>query len=151
MRATDREIKVTEYDKVIAIMQNGVFKIMAPPEKTLLEGKLVYLDVFDPAKGLAITVVYRDKEKIPWAKKVVIQAFIHDKEYELIKERAGRIDYLSTAQGGIVTAHMVPAPRLRITEESFDLATLEAGGTGSRGSRVAERATAKITVAPSAV
>jgi topoisomerase-4 subunit A len=150
VRATDREIKVTEYDKVIAIMQNGVFKIMAPPEKTLLEGKLVYLDVFDPAKGLAITVVYRDKEKIPWAKKVVIQAFIHDKEYELIKERAGRIDYLSTAQGGIVTAHMVPAPRLRITEESFDLATLEAGGTGSRGSRVAERATAKITVAPSA-
>jgi topoisomerase-4 subunit A len=151
VKASDREIKVTEYDKVIAIMQNGVYRIMAPPEKTLLEGKVLYLEVFDPAKGLALTIIYRDKEKIPWAKKVLIQAFIHDKEYELIKERAGRIDYLSTSPRGTATAYMVPVPRLRVTEESLDLATVEPGGIASRGTRIAERATAKITVsAPSA-
>jgi hypothetical protein len=46
---------------------------------------------------------------------------------------------------------MVPVPRLRVTEESLDLATVEPGGIASRGTRIAERATAKITVsAPSA-
>jgi topoisomerase-4 subunit A len=150
VKASDREIKVTEYDKVIAIMQNGVYRIMAPPEKTLLEGKVIYLEVFDPAKGLALTVIYRDKEKIPWAKKVLIQGFIHDKDYELIKERAGRVDYISTSPKGIATAFMVPVPRLRVTEESLDLSTVEAGGIASRGTRIAERPTAKITVGPPA-
>jgi topoisomerase-4 subunit A len=149
VKANDREIKVTEYDKVIAIMQNGVFRIMAPPEKTLLEGKVVHLEVFDPAKGLALVVVYRDKQKIPYAKKVHIQAFIHDKEYELIKERAGRIDHLLSTARGVATSYMVPVPRLRVTEESFDLSTLELSGLAARGSRIAERPTAKIVIADS--
>jgi topoisomerase IV subunit A len=149
VKASDREIKVTEYDKVIAIMQNGVYRIMAPPEKTLLEGKVVHLEVFDPAKGLPLVVVYRDKQKIPWAKKVHIQAFIHDKEYELIKERAGRIDHLLTTARGVATSHMVIVPRLRVTEESFDLSTLELSGLTARGSRIAERPTAKIVIAAS--
>lgn len=149
VRGADRELKVTEYDKVIAIMQNGVYRIMAPPEKTLLEGKVLHLEVFDPAKGLAMTVLYRDKQKIPWAKKVHIQAFIHDKEYELIKERAGRIDHLlfgSSGLKGTVTCEMVEVPRLRVKEETFDLATLEPSGIGARGTRMAERATAKIVL-----
>jgi len=146
VKSADRELKVTEYDKVIAIMQNGVYKIMAPPEKTMLEGKVVHLDIFDPAKGLSFVLVYRDKEKIPWAKKVQIQSFIHDKEYELIKDRQGRVDYLSTAPGGVAVCQMVPAPRLRVHEEKFDLAKLEPCGLASRGTKIAERATAKIVV-----
>lgn len=152
VKSSDRELKVTEYDKVIAIMQNGVYKIMAPPEKTLLEGKVLHLDIFDPAKGLALTVLYRDKEKLPWAKKVQIQGFIHDKEYELIKERAGKVDHLlfgSAGLKGTVTSQMVPVPRLRVHEETFDLATLEQSGLASRGTRIAERATAKIVLGDS--
>ncbi len=147
VKASDREIKVTEYDKVIAIMQNGVYRIMAPPEKTLLEGKVIHLEIFDPEKGLPLVVVYRDKQKVPWAKKVHIQSFIHDKEYELIKERAGRIDHLLTKARGIATSHMVPVPRLRVHEERFDLATLELSGLAARGTRIAERPTAKIVIA----
>lgn len=142
----DKELRCNEYDKIIAIMQNGVFRIMSPPEKTLLAGKLIYLEKFDPAKGLDLVVAYRDKEKIPWAKKVHIQGFIHDKEYELIKEREGRIDYLSTKAIGKATCTMVPAPRLRVTEEVFDLANLEECGLASRGTRMAERPTQKIVV-----
>ena len=149
VKTSDRELKVTEYDKVIAIMQNGVYKIMAPPDKTLLEGKVLYLETFDPAKGLALTVIYRDKEKLPWAKKIHIQGFIHDKEYELIKERAGKIDHLLFGSAGLkgrVTSQMVPVPRLRVHEETFDLATLEQSGIAARGTRIAERATAKVVL-----
>ena len=146
VKSADREMKVTEYTKIIVIFQDGVYRIMAPPEKTVLQGKIVHLDVFDPEKGFAFTMVYRDKQKIPWAKKVHITSFIHDKEYELIKERAGKIDYLSTAPGGIVTCHMVPQPKQRVHEESFDLAKVEPCGLAARGTRLAERPTAKVVV-----
>ncbi len=119
---------------------------MAPPEKTLLEGRLVYLDKFDPEKGLDLVVVYRDKEKIPWAKKVHIQSFIHDKEYELIKGRAGRIDHLLFKAVGTATCQMILVPRLRVHEETFDLSTLEECGLAARGTRLAERPTQKVVI-----
>jgi len=146
VRAGDRELKVSEYDKVIAILQNGVYRIMAPPEKTLLEGKVLMLDRFDPEKGLTLTVVYRDKAKIPFAKKVHIQGFIHDKEYELIKERAGRIDHLSTAPGGTCTCHYAPAKYQRVAESVTDLASIELCGVNARGTRIGDKPTAKVVV-----
>ncbi len=149
VKVYDREIKCSEYDKVIAIMNNGVYRIMAPTDKILLEGKLIYLDLFDADKGIDLVVIYRDKEKIPWAKKVQIKAFIKDREYELIKDGAGKIDHLlfgNAGTKGIVTSHMVPAPRLRVTEETFDLKTLESCGMAARGTRIAERAAAKTAL-----
>lgn len=146
VKSADKELRCSEYDKIIAIMQNGVYRIMAPPEKTLLEGKLIHLDKFDPEKGLDLVVVYRDKEKIPWAKKIHIQGFIHDKDYELIKERAGRVDHLLFKSAGIATSQIIPAPRLRVFEETFDLATLEECGLAARGTRIAERPTQKVVI-----
>jgi topoisomerase-4 subunit A len=150
VKVYDREIKCSEYDKIIAIMQNGTYRIMAPTDKILLEGKLIHLDLFDPEKGIDLVVIYRDKEKIPWAKKVQIKAFIKDREYELIKDGAGRVDHLLFGKDGLkgkVTSEMVPVPRLRVHEETFDLATLEPCGIAARGTRIAERATAKTIVA----
>ena len=150
VKVYDREIKCSEYDKIIAIMANGVYRIMAPTDKVLLEGKLIHLDLFNPEKGIDLVVLYRDKEKIPWAKKVQIKAFIKDREYELIKDGAGKVDHLlfgNAGAKGIVTSQMIPAPRLRVTEETFDLKTLEVCGMAARGTRIAERPTAKVILA----
>lgn len=149
VKVYDREIKCSEFDKVMAIMQNGVYRIMAPTDKILLEGKVLYLELFDPEKGVDLVVLYRDKKKIPWAKKVTIKAFIKDKEYELIKDRAGRVDHLlfgTAGEKGTVINHMVPAPRLRVAQETFNLKNLEVCGIGSRGTKMAERPTAKIVI-----
>jgi topoisomerase-4 subunit A len=149
VKVYDREIKCSEYDKIIAIMGNGVYRIMAPTDKILLEGKLIHLDLFDPEKGIDLVVIYRDKQKIPWAKKVQIKAFIKDREYELIKDGAGKVDHLLFGKDGLkgkVTSEMVPVPRLRVHEETFDLATLEPCGIAARGTKIAERATAKTII-----
>ena len=149
VKTFDLEIKCSEFDKILAIMNNGVYRIMAPTEKILLEGKVLYLDLFDPDKGVELVALYRDKQKIPWAKKVFIKGFIKDKEYELIKDREGRIDHLlfgNNGAKGTVTNHMVPAPRLRVSQETFSLKSLEVCGMSSRGTKMAERPTAKITL-----
>ena len=150
VKVYDREIKCSEYDKIIAIMNNGVYRIMAPTDKILLEGKVIHLELFDAEKGIDLVVLYRDKEKIPWAKKVQIKAFIKDREYELIKDGAGKVDHLlfgNAGTKGLVTSQMVPVPRLRVTEETFNLKTLEVCGMSSRGTKIAERATAKVVIA----
>lgn len=153
VKVYDREIRCSEYDKIIAIMQDGSYRIMAPTDKILLEGKLLHLDLFDEEKGLDLVVLYRDKKKIPWAKKVLIKAFIKDREYELIKERAGKVDQLLFGKDGLsgtAISKLVPAPRMRINEQRFNLATLEQSGLGARGTRIASRPATKIGFAKAA-
>lgn len=148
VKASDRELKVSEYDKVIVITQNGVYRIMAPPEKTVIEGKILYLDRFDEEQGLTLTIVYRDGDREPWGKLVTITSFIKDKEYELIKERDGRIEHLSTAKGGICTLHFTPAKGQRVHEQVVDLGTLEPCGVATRGTKLAAKPVQKVVVKP---
>lgn len=146
VKGGDKEFKVTEYDKILVIFQDGSYQVIAPPEKTVLEGKVLHLDIFDESKGFTFVMVYRDKEKIPWGKKVVIKSFIKGKMYELIKD-GGRIDHFITGTTlGKLTCHFVPADRQRITEAVIDVASIEEVSTvGSRGQKLADKPTAKIT------
>ncbi len=146
VRGGDRELKVSEYDKILIITDDGMYKIIAPPDKTVIEGKIRHLDVFDPEKGFSFTMVYRDKEKIPWAKITTIQSFIKDREYELIKDRAGKIMYFSTDKGGVATCEYLPAKGQRIHESVTDLSTVEPCGVNARGSRIGDKPTTKVVV-----
>lgn len=146
VKAADREMKVSEYDKIIAVTQNGVYRIMSPPEKTVIEGKIIHLDTFDPEAGLTITMVYRDGDREPWAKVTTISSFIKDKEYELIKDRDGKIDYFSVKKGGVCTLHFTPAKGQRIHEQTVDLAAIEPCGVAARGTKLADKAVQKVVV-----
>jgi topoisomerase-4 subunit A len=146
VKGGDRELKVSEYDKIIAIMQDGMYRIMGPTEKTLLEGKLLHLDIFDETSGLTITVVYRDKDREPWGKVTTISSFIKDREYELIKDRAGKIDYFAVGTGGVATLHFAPHKGQRVHEQVVDLGTIEPCGVATRGTKLADKPVQKITV-----
>ncbi|MCX8039676.1 MAG: DNA topoisomerase IV subunit A [Planctomycetota bacterium] len=146
VKGGERELKVSEYDKLIAITQDGVYRIMSPPEKTLIEGKLVHLDRFDDEQGLTLTLIYRDEERRPWGKVTTISSYIKDKEYELIKGRAGRIEWLGVGRGGIATLHFAPAKGQRIHELVVDLATLEPCGVAARGSKLADKPVQRVVV-----
>lgn len=146
VKGGDRELKVTEYDKVLVIFQDGTWQVMAPPEKTVLEGKILHLGVLDEEKGFAFSMAYRDKEKIPWGKKVVIKSFIKGKTYELIKD-GGRIDWFSTETGGTLVCQFVPADRQRVTEAQVAVSALEeVGNASARGQKLADKPTAKIVL-----
>ena len=150
VRASDRELKVTEYDRILVITEDGGYKIMAPPEKTVIEGKILHLAVFDPEKGQPITIVYIDEDKTPWAKVTTITSFIKDRDYELIKDRKGRILYFSTENHppkGIATCHLNPFKGQRVTEETIDLAKVEPCSVSARGTHICDKSTRKVTVA----
>jgi len=146
VRGSAYTLTVSEYDKILAISDDGSYRIMSPPNKVLLSGKALYCDLFDTEQGAVFTVVYRDKAKNAYAKKVHIARFIHDKEYQLIKDKAGKIDLLIPGEAeGKVLLHFVPVKRQKIKGITFDLSDLEFCGISARGTRLATKPVAKVT------
>ena len=91
-------------------------------------------------------MVYKDKEKTVWAKRSSITGFIKDKEYELIKDRAGKIEYLATDTLGEVVMTFAPTGRGKPTEARFELQALEPCGLTARGTHLADKPVTKVTV-----
>lgn len=138
-------LQVTEFDLVLGIADDGSFRVMTAPEKQLFTGRLLHAQVFDPEAGAEFTVVYRDAKRIPFAKRVHIQRFIRNKEYALIKDKAGKLDLLIPgAADGAAWLKFAPAKRQRVKETTFDLATLEPTGVTARGVRLAPKPVAQV-------
>jgi len=140
-----RELLASEYDLILGIMNDGSYRIMTPPEKLLMPGKLLYLELFDPDVGAEFTVVYRDHTKHAFGKRVRIQKFIRNREYLLIKDKAGRIDLLLPGHAkGSLSLEYVKTPRQRVRAGSFKLSKLEPMGVGARGVRLAPKAVSRV-------
>ncbi len=139
------QLSLSEYDRVLIISKDGSYRIIGPEEKTLIPGKVIYLDIFDPEEGARFTVVYRDKARIAWAKKIHIRAFTRNREYELIKDKAGKVDILMVgASDDTIHMDFVPAKRQRVREARFDLSILEEVGATARGRRLAPKPVLKL-------
>ena len=145
VRGQHFKMTVSEFDLVLSIASDGTYRIMPPPEKVLLSGKLLHCEPFDPNKGAEFTVVYRDKQKIAYGKRVRIEKFIRNREYQLIKDKAGKVDLLlgSDAQGTL-KMDFVPAKRQRVKHATFDIGELTFVSPAARGARLAPKAVAKM-------
>ncbi len=138
-------IAMSEYDRVLFISKDGSYRIVAPEEKILIPGKVIYWEPFDQENGTKFTVVYRDEERIAWAKKVHIHKFIKDREYELIKDKKGKIDLLIPGDvQGPIRVQFAPAKRQRVTEADFDLTEVEFSGVTAKGRRVSPKPVTRV-------
>ena len=147
VRGSNFNLTVTEYDRVLAVTSDGTYRIMAPPEKVLLPGKLLYCRVFDQESGCDLTLVYRDADKKAWGKRVVIDKFITDKVYHLFGASSSGIDYLTvTRRAPRIRLSFVPKPRQKIKEAAYDLADLSPCGTSARGTLLHPKPVARMRI-----
>jgi topoisomerase-4 subunit A len=138
---------VSEFDKILSISQDGTFRVVSPSEKFLVPGKVLWMGVMPEAGGLDFTVLYRDKQKNAFAKKISIERYTRGREYELIKGKAGKIDHLIEGHASNrVHLDFVPAARQRVSEADFELADLEVTGIAARGARMAPKPISKVKV-----
>jgi topoisomerase-4 subunit A len=139
------QLTASEYDRILLVSRDGSFRIIAPEAKVLIPSPVIHAEVFDQERGAPFTVVYRDAGKIAWGKKVHIKAFIRDREYELVKDKQGRVDLLIPGDcNDTVHVDFVPAKRQRVHEAEFDLGELELTGVTARGRRIAPKPAAKV-------
>lgn len=149
VRGSEHHLTVSEYDRVLAISDDGTYRVMQAPTKSYLPGKVLYLDIFDEQEGATFYVVYRDADKIAYGKLVHILKYIKDKEYRLIKDEGGSVDQLlipSEKHPGEVQLKHVPQKRQRVKETFFDLAALEFTGVTARGTRLASKPVSKVVL-----
>ncbi len=145
VRGQQFKMTVSEYDLILGVASDGSYRIMPPPEKILWTGKLIHCEPFDPDKGAEFTVVYRDKQKIAYGKRVRIEKFIRNREYHLIKGKAGKLDLLLAGDAqGTLKLDFVPAKRQRVKKAEYDLVDLQFISPTARGSRLAPKAVAKM-------
>jgi topoisomerase-4 subunit A len=145
VKGTAYQFTVSEYDRFLVICKDGTFRIIGPEAKMLIPGKVVYFDLFDQESGKEFTVIYRDKGRMAYAKKIHIKRFIRDREYELIKGKLGKLDHL--IQGHVdfdVHLIFVPTKRQRVRETTFALADLNPISVTARGSRMASKPISKM-------
>ena len=151
VRGDQFKMTVSEYALILGVASDGTYRVMSPPEKILFSGKLLHCEPFDPDKGVEFTIVYRDKQKIAYGKRIRIEKFIRNREYALIKGKAGKIDLIlpGDAQGKL-QMDFVPAKRQRVKKGTYDIAELQFISPTARGSRLAPKAVAKIKLEKSA-
>ena len=98
--------------------------------------------------GKDFTIVYRDKDKVAWGKRIHIQKYITDKVYELTGGSPTGIDYLSDRKvGRTIKLTFVTAPRQRLKSFDFDLNTLSPTGLSARGKRLHAKPVRRIWLA----
>ena len=84
-------------------------------------------------------------DKMIYGKKIHIRAFIKDREYQLVKDPKGRVDFLIEGESDdLIHMDYVAAKRQRVHEADFDLAELEFKGVSALGRRLAPKPVAKL-------
>jgi topoisomerase-4 subunit A len=147
VKGSDSQIVVSEYDRVLIILDNGTYRVVAPPDKIFLDGKVLWCTVFNPSRGAAFAFVYRDDRGVAWGKKVKITKFITDKLYTLYPPSKNKIIYFTNRKPlPKVRLLFEKAKRQKVKEAMFELENLKWCTNASRGLRLHEKPVAKIDV-----
>lgn len=156
VKSGDTSFSMSQYDRVLVVSNDGSYRILGPEEKVLIPGRVLHIAPFDEEVGRVFTVVYRNKDKIAYAKKIRIQRYIRGREYQLIKgPKGGRVDLLleekmrkeglfDVPDLGKIHVTFVPKPRQRVNEAEFDLDLLDMTSPGALGRRVAPKPVSKV-------
>lgn len=150
VRASEFVLNASDYDKILVVTEDGAYRVMSPPEKAFLPAPVLHAAVFDPEKGAHLNLVWLDAARAPWGKRVKIERFITNKVYSLVKEGAAGIAFLSTDRRnpGVVQIDFVPQKRAKLKTITVDLAKVPECGLAARGTRLATKPVAKVTLAP---
>ena len=145
VKGADHHHTMSEYDKVLLVSSDGTYRIVGPEEKVLVPGKLVWCAPFDPEAGQHAVVVYRDKGKMCFGKRIQIKGFVRGREYRLIKDAGGTLDlFVDEQKPGEVHLRFVHKARQRVAEATFDLDELEVTSPGAKGRRLAPKPVARV-------
>jgi topoisomerase-4 subunit A len=139
------KLSVSEFDLILAIAKDGSYRIMPPPDRMLFDAKLLYCAVFDPEQPEEFVVVYRDAKRICFGKRIAIEKFVRNREYKLIRDKAGRIDLLlRPEEAGVLSLAYTPATRQRIKGSKFDLGDLIPTAASARGTRLGAKPVSRL-------
>jgi len=138
----------SEYDKLLLIYQNGVYKVINVIDKLFVGHDLAWLGKVD--EKLIFNLVYREGgQGLCYAKRFHCPKFILEKEYRLFPEHKNSVIlFLSTGEGGRLRVHLAPSKRAQHNYVDCCFSDVLIKGVAALGKRVSNRPVRRIAELP---
>ena len=138
----------SEYDKLLLIFQNGMYKVINVIDKLFVGHDVLWLGKVEEKR--VFNILYREgSQNLCYVKRFNSPKFILEKEYRLFPEhKNSAILFLSTGDGGRVRVHLAPSKRARhnFVDCSFNEVLIK--GASALGKRVSDRPVRRIAELP---
>ncbi|MCK5804697.1 MAG: DNA topoisomerase IV subunit A, partial [Lentisphaeria bacterium] len=138
----DPPLTCTEFDKLVLLRNDGVFKVIPIPEK-LYTGPVKYLRKLDKVQIYSMVYHHR-KRKTYFVKRFRIERFIMDREYKTLPPGC-IIDMLSSNHGLVIQFDFKPSTRSSETSTTFDFSKVIVRSATARGYKVTDRSVQGFT------
>ena len=141
LRNAETLFKVSEFDKVLFIRNDGSYMACKAPSKLYVGKDLLYCGLAekDAAASVVFTILYIElKTKYVYIKRCKIEQFIMERNYHLVPENS-KILKLTTAPAGTIILKYKPKPRLQKLEEDFRIDEYLVKGSKAGGVRLSTK------------
>ncbi len=134
----------SEYDKLLLIFKNGMYKVINVTDKLFVGHDLLWVNKLQ--QKLVFNIVYRDgRENRAYIKRFVTPKFILDKEYHLFAEhKRSLIQFLTTESEGRIRVYFAPSKRAKHNYADFDWNEFLIKGVAAKGKRISPRVVRRI-------
>jgi topoisomerase-4 subunit A len=134
----------SEYDKLLLINENGMYKAINVPDKIFVGHNLSWVGKVD--ESVNFNVVYREgAQGLAMIKRFKMPKFILEKEYRLFPENTrSQIMFLSTGAGSHVRIYFAPSKRASHNYGDFAFDDFLIKGASALGKRVSPRLVRRV-------
>lgn len=143
----DSSLTCSEYDKLLIIFADGLYKVIPAVEKLYVGQELQWFGIVE--KDIIFNVIYRDgTENYAYLKRFTTPSFILEKEYRLFPEhKRSRILHLDFGENKHAKIGLAPSSRARTNsmEVAFDDFLIK--NVAAKGKRLSNRVVRKVVPA----
>jgi topoisomerase-4 subunit A len=129
-------MRVSPYDRVLVIRQDGTYSVADAPDKLFVGKGMLYCGLVD--KEVIFTVLYRDGKRLPYIKRSHIDQFILNRAYRLVPDGC-KLLKLTTETDRRISLDYKPKARVRVLHEEFAISDYPVRGVKAGGIRLALR------------
>jgi len=144
--ASDLECCCSEYDRLLLIFKDGLYKVIPVPDKLFVGPDLYWLGVVK--NDLVFNLIYRHgPENLAYVKRFAMPKFILNREYHLFEEdkRSAILLLLLGKEGLRVRASLAPSARAKHNAVEIDLDEVLIKGVSAKGKRLANRTVRRVS------
>ena len=134
----------SEYDRMLLIFSNGMYKVINVTDKLFVEHNLAWVGKLE--EKIVFNIIYRDGARnMSYIKRFRSPKFILDKEYHLFTEhKRSQIQFLEIGEGVRARVYFVASRRAKsnIFDCNFDEFLIK--GSGAIGKRISTRSVRRV-------
>ena len=140
----DISFSCSEYDKLLLIFKNGMYKVINVVEKLFVGNDLYWVGKVE--EKTIFNIIYREgSQNLSYIKRLKTPKFILEKEYNLFPEhKKSYIECMSLGKGSRVRIYFVPSRRAKSNIYDYLFDDFLVKGAGAIGKRVSTRVIRRI-------